>query len=687
MTIQVQSFPLSGGLNVADEQIRLKPGEMTDCLNVDVGIAGGYYRSDGYERTDGRAETPSLAAYRYMTFTSGGPRAVNYGDMIVGVVSGATAKLCGQAELTSGAWVNFDASGTIGIAQKTGTFVSGETVQIGGVNAFIINAVDDAATLDDARRLEYIAGAANLQRALINIVPGSGPVRCVFVLKGALYAIRDNVGSTAGIIYRANGSSGWTAQPFNKLLGFGTGSSFITEGATINGQTSGATATVARTALRSGDWTMNTAAGVLSLTNIVGTFQMGENIRIGATVCAVVNALATTPTLAAGGNYEVALWNFYGSYDTMRAYLVNGVGQGFEFSDGVYVPIATGMPDDKPEHIAIHKNYVFMSFKGSVQNSGVGEPHAWTARLGANEIGAGDQVSCLHSIRNDVLGIITLNTTQLLYGSNGTDWELKKMSEVMGGYARCMIDVPGSSVVLDSNGVQTITATKDFGDFEGASLSRKINSLLRVLTNPVCMAINRIKSQIRIFYADGSMISGVYAGDKIIGWSKHKHAHTFSFVWNGEDAGGAEVTVAAGADGYVYQLDSGNSFDGQKIESFIRLAFHHYGSPERRKRWRKIMLEMSGRDDVPIQYATEYDYGDPQYLAFSPTPDGANAGYYDFDTFGQFVYDGGVLTKLAGDIDGVSTNLSIILSCESDVIGRWSVEAAHVHYSPLGLLR
>ena len=94
MVTQVQSFALTGGLNVADEQLRLKPGEMVDCLNVEVGAFGGYARAGGYERTDGRPELPSLTTYR-MLGDAGGPRQLVYGDQLVGVTSGATATVCG----------------------------------------------------------------------------------------------------------------------------------------------------------------------------------------------------------------------------------------------------------------------------------------------------------------------------------------------------------------------------------------------------------------------------------------------------------------------------------------------------------------------------------------------------------------------------------------------------------------
>lgn len=693
MTTQTQSFAFAGGLNVADEQMKLKPGEMTDCLNIEVGIAGGYKRADGFERTDGRDEKPSLATYRMLSIASGGPRELANGDVITGRTSGATAVVCGQAALTSGAWAALSAAGAVGVTQITGTFIVGERVTITGIEAFSVAGLDEPSSLDDVYRTQYIAGAANAARALITQPPGSGPTRAVFTLKGAMYAIRDNAGGTAGVIHRANGALGWTAQPFNQLLGFDTGGVFIPEGSVVNGQTSGATATVARTAFSGGDWNSATARGNLSLTNVVGTFQDNENIRVGVVVSALVNGAISTPTLAPGGTYEVVLHNFYGAYDTQRAYIVNGVGKGFEFSEGVYVPMTTGMPDDKPEHITIHKNYVFMSFKGSVQNSGVAEPHAWTARLGSNEIGAGDYVTALYSLRQDVLCIATTNTLQLLYGSNATDWDLKnisKMNSAIGAFPRCVIDVPNSSVVLDSNGVQAVTSTASFGDFEGSSLSRRVNKLLRAMpTKPVGMVGNRIKSQIRIIYPTGEAIYATYAGDKIAGWSKLMFPKTFEMVWNGEDADGAEVTLAAGTDGYVYQLDSGNSFDGEKIAALIRLPFHHYGSPERRKRWRKLVVELSCRDVVPMQYATEYDYsGDDQYLSFVPPFISASGGFYDKGyVYGDFVYDGGVLTKINGDIDGVSANLGILIYSEDDTSAPWTAEAAHIHFSPYGLMR
>jgi hypothetical protein len=687
VAVSSTSFALGGGLNVADEQITLRPGDLTDCLNIDVTIAGGYARTGGYEAFDGSSPKPSNSDYAMLGFQTGGVRAVQFEDEIVGGISGATATICDAASLTTGDWGASTAQGVVGIALIDGFFQVGEPVTIGGIYAFSVTSLPADSTLDDPNRKGYRRGAANAARALIQPPDGSGAIRGVFTLKGETYAVRDNATATAGVIHKAT-PTGWVAQTFASLLEFDTGSALLLDGMAINGQTSGATATIRRVAFRGGSWAGSTAKGVLALTNVVGTFENDENIRVGTTVHAKVDGIVYVPSLSAGGVYEFVQWNFYASFDTQRIYGVNAVDKGFEFEDGMLIPISTGMPTDAPEHVAVHKNYLYFSFKGSLQNSGVGEPHAWTARLGATEIGIGEQISAIYSIRNDVLGVASVNAISLLYGSSQLDWQLKKMSDKMGAYPRCMIDVPGSTVVLDTNGMQSVNGSQAFGDFEGASLSRKVNPLLRELGAPVAMIANRIKSQIRTYYASGAVVVATYVGDRISGWTKWAYPIGISCVWTGEDANGKEATFIGAVDGNVYETDRGNSFNGELIQSLIRLPFHHYGAPERKKRWRKLTVEMRARDALPIQFATEYDYSDGQYLSFAPPMSPTNGGYYDAGfEYGDFAYDGGVFAKVTGHIDGISTNMSIMVYVEDDVAESWIAQAVHLQLSPYGLER
>src|SRR4029077_9728306 len=59
-TAQGVAFP--GGLDLTTPSLRLQSGALHDCLNFFVAQFGGYTRTEGYERVDGRA-SPSAATF------------------------------------------------------------------------------------------------------------------------------------------------------------------------------------------------------------------------------------------------------------------------------------------------------------------------------------------------------------------------------------------------------------------------------------------------------------------------------------------------------------------------------------------------------------------------------------------------------------------------------------------------
>jgi len=689
---------MAGGLNLSQQQVRLQPGELVGGQNVEISIGGGYRRTDGYERFDGHPVTPSNNTYQVITFAGAGPRELQANDNVVGPVGAAV--VCGAAAIASGAFASNDAAGTLGITLITGGFNVGERVLINGVYAFTVTALAEPASIDDGNFDEWVRGAANAARSRIGLVPGSGPVRGVVPFNGSTYAFRDNAAGTAGDMWKAT-ATGWTRLALdNQLIGFDTGILVIPDYAggyaTVTGLTSGATAAVVRVALRSGVWGTN-AAGVLAVQGVTGTFVLGETLRVAGTARATVTAVPIGVALPPGGRYEFEQWNFYGSTDTKRLYGVNGVGAGFEFDDHhgqyTFIPIKTGMVSDIPEHVAVHKNYLFFTFKSSVQNGGAGEPHAWTARLGAQEFGVGEQVTAIRSVRQDVLGIATTNSIHLLYGSSALDWSLKKLSREIGCSVGCMTEIPGGTAVHDTNGVLNISAVQSFGDFQTDTMTQKIDLALRAQGSPIGMVTQRNLSQLRLFFDNGNAFYATYGGVNrmggmaISGWTQIVHAHSFFCIATGEDASGQEVQYAGGIDGYVYQLNTGNSFDGMAIESLLRLPYFHYGTPERKKRFRKIVLEMDSPSALNLEWATDFNYGDAQYGMHNPVFTPNNGGLYDEGVFGQFIYDAGFLTAPLANIAGVGKNMSLLIRQSSDIARPWSIQAAHIHFSPWGIQR
>jgi len=324
--VQYDLIRLAGGLDQVTPTLSLPPGVARRAANFECSITGGYTRIAGYERYDGRPN-PSDANYNILDCALTGTVAV--GNTIVGSASAATGKVIAL-------------SGTkIIITRETGTLLSGEQITVSSTVVGTITLVEGVAAdgLEDAT---YKGLAADDYRADIQTVPGSGSILGVAYYKGDVYAWRNAVGGATANMYKST-SSGWTQVVLGKELGFDTGSNIINDGETVTGQSSGATAVVARVVLQSGTWGSSTAAGRLICSSTTGTFTVGENLRIGATVHAHATTVATQITLAPNGHYETVIANFGGGTQNYKIYGCDQVNRAFEFDGTTYVPIRTGM--------------------------------------------------------------------------------------------------------------------------------------------------------------------------------------------------------------------------------------------------------------------------------------------------------------------------------------------------------
>jgi len=349
--VQYELITLGGGLDLVTPLLSLPPGVARTAVNFECSITGGYTRIAGYERFDGR---PSPSDAIYSTLTAAITGSIAAGNTITGATSGAT----GVVFLVSGS--------TVAYTKATGTFTAGETINVGGVGQGTVTALGPATPLTSQQSAQYLNLAADVYRADIGAVPGSGPIRGVAYYSGVVYAWRDNAGGTALAMYKSS-VSGWTAVPYGFEMSFINGTIALVDGNTITGQTSGATATIKRVVLESGSWSGNDAAGRLIFASVTGTFQAGENLRIGSTTHAHAGGAQTAITALPNGRVETVVANFGGNVNTTRLYGCDGVNRAFEFDfvQQVYVPISTGMADDRPNHIAFHKSHLFLSFGSS----------------------------------------------------------------------------------------------------------------------------------------------------------------------------------------------------------------------------------------------------------------------------------------------------------------------------------
>lgn len=678
---QVEYVKFGGGLDLVTPALSINPGAALSAYNYEPGVTGGYRRIDGIERFSGQP-SPSDATYSYCSVSLTGAVAVN--DTITGATSGATGVIVvvGATDLA--------------ITKVVGTFTASENFSVLGVVKGAMTALPVVGGYSTGlANATALAAAADEYRADIAAPTGSGAVRGGFLLSGVNYCFRDNAGATACVLYKQT-TAGWSAITLYKTISFSTGtSSAIADGAAISQAVSGATATVKRQVIESGTIAGNNAAGRLILTSVTGTFDATNVIQVSGVTKCTATSLVTDITIAAGGRYEVDVYNFTGFASTIRAYGCDGVNKAFEFDGDVYVPISTGMTTDTPLHVRCHKKMLTLSFRGSLQTSAIGNPFSWSAVVGATEIGMGEAISGMLVQPGEVLAIATRNSTDQLLGSSVSDFNKQSLAPEVGAIPYTMQNL-GVGYWLDDRGVIQITRTQAFGNFDNATVSRKVQPVIDSIRSVVtCSAVYKSRNQYRLYGSDGSGVIMTIAEGRNPKYGPEFHFTTFQYpvniscAWSGEDANGKDVVFLGASTGMVYQADKGTSFDGAAIEAYLRLPFNHSKSPNTIKSYRRAQIEMTAEAYCAIRFHPEFSYSDPavaSHLLSTSVVQGAG-GYYDVDEYETVYYDAAIVSAPEFAIAGNGKNMGLIAYSNSAIDAGHTLSGAIFSFTPRRIQR
>ena len=250
-----------GGLDTVTPPLELRPGLCRVANNIECDLYGGYVTTAGYEASNGKPK-PSAATYSIINITLTG--SISVGNTVTGVTSGATG------------YVIAITSGYIAVTKITGTFVSGEVLNVAAApQATTTSAAVVSGASTNLLNAQYNNLAADVYRADISAVPGSGSVTGVVRYNDVTYAFRNNAGGTATDIYKSS-ASGWVNVPLLYELPFEQGVLMAPEEGSQVSQGS-VTATVKRVALEGGSWALNSAKGRLIVTAPTGgSFALGN---------------------------------------------------------------------------------------------------------------------------------------------------------------------------------------------------------------------------------------------------------------------------------------------------------------------------------------------------------------------------------------------------------------------------
>lgn len=398
-------------------------------------------------------------------------------------------------------------------------------------------------------------------------------------------------------------------------------------------------------------------------------------------------AEVTTPALAPNGRYQFVETNFTGSAGDIEILGVDGGNKAFRFDGTTFTQITGPIVPDNPTHIEVLPSQVLLlAYRGgSFVFSAVGDPTKFSAVDGGGEIAVGQEITGLQVQADATCAVFTRNKTYMLYGSSKDDFQLKALALESGCISNTLQSM-GSAVYLDDRGLTRLDRVQNFGDFDSAAISQKVQPLLlsKVL-NTRCSMVMRGKNQYRLFFGDQTVLAMTMYGNEVQGFSELRYSFVANCTFSGEDTDGRELFFVGGVDGYVYQLERGNSFDGVAYASTFQTGFMSFGQAEYKKRWRKMVIEADSVTRVDAQFRCYYDYADPT-IPLSGIMLGSGSKW-DLSDWDDATWGGSSTSWTDQYIDGVSRNLAIYMATSSDYYPPHIVSQIHLHASPRGRRR
>ena len=199
-------------------------------------------------------------------------------------------------------------------------------------------------------------------------------------------------------------------------------------------------------------------------------------------------------------------------------------------------------------------------------------------------------------------------------------------------------EIGGDLVFLAPDGLRTIAGTARIGDVELSSISRKILPLINELLDnissfTISSMVIRERSQYRLFYFQSGQAASSQKG--IIGTFKFDANGVPAFEWSETlgmeikrctsdlDINNKEVQFGSNESGYVYQLDTGNNFDGSNIDAQFQTPDMDYGDNGLRKSLYavKANIEPEGTNNN-LKLLVRYDFESTEV----PQPGSVNVG-------------------------------------------------------------
>jgi len=313
----------------------------------------------------------------------------------------------------------------------------------------------------------------------------------------------------------------------------------------------------------------------------------------------------------------------------MARYNFSGV-EKMAIVDGINVPVLLDSTtftrlDEAPTDVTgagfvvSFKNQLFFGTGSSLTFTAPFTDNNFTAASGAGTVLVGGTITGLIVFREQLI-IFTESAILQLTGNTIADFQLKPITIDLGCVDTDTIqEIGGDVMFLGPDGLRLLSGTDRIGDFGLAVVSKTIQSeFTNFLSSNTSFSsvVIREKSQYRLFGYNtntsqkssqgilGTQFSG--QGGEGMAWAELRGIRAYTsasrFFQN------AETIVFANDDGYLYRMESGNSFDGLAIQTTFATPYTPVNDARIRKTFYKALLYTDPQGSVSFDMSLKLDF-------------------------------------------------------------------------------
>lgn len=365
-------------------------------------------------------------------------------------------------------------------------------------------------------------------------------------------------------------------------------------------------------------------AGVDKIYTVTAT----PTVSSGGATIAINPALASSPADNAAltflstsrenaGKTRFSRYNYTGSE---KIAIVDGINVPALYNGSLFTALNDAPTDvNAAEFVVSFKNQLFFGKNNLLTFTAPFTDTDFTAANGSGTISVGANITGLIVFRQQLI-IFTESAIFQLVGNTIGDFNLQPVTVDIGCVDKDTIqEVGGDVMFLGPDGLRLLSATDRIGDFGlgvvSKTIQKEVTDFITANTSFTSVVI-RNKSQYRILgynnnigQANAQGILGTQMagqGGEGMSWADLRgiraHVADSRFFQN------AETIVFANDDGYLYQMEEGNSFDGSNIQTTFATPYMPINDPRIRKTFYKMFLYTDPQGSVSFDVSLKLDF-------------------------------------------------------------------------------